>query len=38
MVEEMNPVRHEFLDGEIYAMAGGSMLHAALGRRGTGLA
>jgi Uma2 family endonuclease len=30
MVEEMNPVRHEFLDGEIYAMAGGTMLHAAL--------
>ena len=29
-VEEMNPVRHEFLDGDIYAMAGGSMLHAAL--------
>jgi Uma2 family endonuclease len=29
-VEEMNPVRHEFLDGEIYAMAGGTMLHAAL--------
>ena len=30
LVEEMNPVRHEYLDGEIYAMAGGSMLHAAL--------
>ena len=30
MVEERNPVRHEFLDGDIYAMAGGSMLHAAL--------
>ena len=29
-VEEMNPGRHEFLDGEIYAMAGGTMLHAAL--------
>ena len=29
-VEEMNPVRHEFLDGEIYAMAGGTILHAAL--------
>ncbi|HEX3903893.1 MAG TPA: Uma2 family endonuclease [Polyangia bacterium] len=29
-VEEMNPVRHEFLEGEIYAMAGGSILHAAL--------
>ena len=23
MVEERNPVRHEFLDGDIYAMAGG---------------
>jgi Uma2 family endonuclease len=30
MVEEMNPGRHEFLDGEIYATAGGTMLHAAL--------
>ena len=30
MVEEMNPGRHEFLDGDIYAMAGGTMLHAAL--------
>jgi Uma2 family endonuclease len=30
MVEEMNPGRHEFLDGEIYAIAGGTMLHAAL--------
>ena len=30
MVEEMNPVRHEFLNGEIYAMVGGTMLHAAL--------
>ena len=29
-VEEMNPGRHEFLDGEIYAMAGGTILHAAL--------
>jgi Uma2 family endonuclease len=29
-VEEMSAVRHEFLDGEIYAMAGGSILHAAL--------
>jgi len=26
----MSAVRHEFLDGEIYAMAGGSVLHAAL--------
>jgi len=30
LVEEMNPVRHEYLDGEIYAMAGGTVLHAAL--------
>ena len=29
-VEEMSTVRHEFLDGEIYAMAGGAILHAAL--------
>lgn len=29
-VEEMSTVKHEFLDGEIYAMAGGSPLHAAL--------
>lgn len=29
-VEEMSTVRHDFLDGEIYAMAGGSILHAAL--------
>lgn len=29
-VEEISTVRHEFLDGEIYAMAGGSVLHAAL--------
>lgn len=29
-VEEMNPVRHEFLNGDIYAMAGGTILHAAL--------
>ena len=29
-VEEMNPGRHEFLDGEVYAMAAGTMLHAAL--------
>jgi len=30
LVEEMSAVKHEYLDGEIYAMAGGSMLHAAL--------
>lgn len=29
-VEEMGPVRHEFLDGAIFAMAGGTPEHAAL--------
>jgi Uma2 family endonuclease len=29
-LEEVSTVKHEFLDGEIYAMAGGSVLHAAL--------
>jgi len=29
-VEEISTVRHEYLDGEIYAMAGGTVLHAAL--------
>jgi Uma2 family endonuclease len=29
-VEEISTVRHEYLSGEIYAMAGGSVLHAAL--------
>jgi len=29
-LEEQSSVRHEFLDGEIYAMAGGSPDHAAL--------
>ena len=29
-LEEHSAVRHEFLDGEIYAMAGGSPDHAAL--------
>jgi Uma2 family endonuclease len=29
-VEEMSAVRHEYLDGEIYAMAGGTPEHAAL--------
>lgn len=29
-MEEVSTVKHEFLDGEIYAMAGGSVLHAAL--------
>ena len=38
MVEENNPLRHEFLDGEIYAMAVGTMLHAALSAVLTALA
>jgi Uma2 family endonuclease len=29
-VEQISTVRHEFLNGEIYAMAGGSILHAGL--------
>ena len=29
-LEEVRTVRHEFLGGEIYGMAGGSVLHAAL--------
>jgi len=29
-LEQDSPVRHEYLDGEIYAMAGGSPDHAAL--------
>jgi Uma2 family endonuclease len=29
-LEESSPVRHEYLDGEIYAMAGGTPDHAAL--------
>ena len=29
-IEAVSTIRHEFLDGEIYAMAGGSVLHAAL--------
>src|SRR3954466_10256469 len=29
-VEEMSPVRHEFLNGEIFAMVGGTPEHAAL--------
>ncbi len=31
MLEEASSTKHEFLDGEIYAMAGGTPLHAALG-------
>jgi len=30
VLEEVSTVKHEFLDGEIYAMVGGSVLHAAL--------
>ena len=30
VLEEGSSVRHEFLDGEIYAMAGGTPTHAAL--------
>jgi Uma2 family endonuclease len=29
-LERMSPTKHEFLDGEIYAMAGGSEEHSAL--------
>jgi Uma2 family endonuclease len=29
-IEEMSPVRHEFIGGDIYAMAGGTPEHAAL--------
>jgi hypothetical protein len=29
-VEEVSTIKHEYLDGEIYAMGGGSVLHAAL--------
>lgn len=29
-LEQMNPVRHEFCDGEVWAMAGGSPAHAAI--------
>lgn len=36
-VEEESPVRHEYLDGEIYAMAGGSPDHAALAAAVIGL-
>ncbi|HJL19290.1 MAG TPA: hypothetical protein RMH99_26735 [Sandaracinaceae bacterium LLY-WYZ-13_1] len=32
-VEEMSEVRHEYLDGEIYAMAGGAPEHAAFARQ-----
>ena len=29
-LEDASPIRHEYLDGEIYAMAGGIPDHAAL--------
>ena len=29
-LEEESSIRHEYLDGEIYALAGGSLDHAAL--------
>jgi Uma2 family endonuclease len=29
-IEEMSPLRHEFCDGEVWAMAGGSPDHAAI--------
>ena len=32
-LEEYSNVRHEFLDGVIYAMAGGTPAHAALAAR-----
>lgn len=32
-IEESSSTKHEYLDGEIYAMAGGSPLHAALAMR-----
>jgi Uma2 family endonuclease len=36
-LEEASPVRHEYYDGEIYAMAGGTPEHAALAARVTTL-
>jgi len=30
MLETLSPIRHEYFDGEIYAMAGGTPEHAAL--------
>ena len=36
-VEEVSRVRHEFLDGEIYAMAGGTPEHAALSAAATSM-
>ncbi|HUG52980.1 MAG TPA: Uma2 family endonuclease [Vicinamibacteria bacterium] len=36
-LEDESPIRHEYLDGEIYAMAGGSPDHAALAATVIGL-
>jgi Uma2 family endonuclease len=36
-LEDESPIRHEYLDGEIYAMAGGSPDHAALAAAVIGL-
>jgi Uma2 family endonuclease len=36
-LEEGSPVRHEWLDGAVYAMAGGTFEHAALGAALAGL-
>jgi Uma2 family endonuclease len=36
-LEDASPIRHEYLDGEIYAMAGGTPDHAALAARAIGL-
>ncbi len=36
-VERLSTVRHEFLDGEIYAMAGGTPEHGILAARVTAL-
>src|SRR5438093_6264582 len=36
-LEEESPIRHEYLDGEIYAMAGGTPDHAALAAAMIGL-
>ena len=33
VLEESSTVKHEFFEGEIFAMAGGSPVHAALGAR-----
>jgi Uma2 family endonuclease len=30
VVEEMSPIKHEFLDGQVWAMAGGTPEHAAV--------